>query len=616
MEVMTFNIDNDRRNLVDDKQNFNIDFHDSKYNWLQARQYEESMRQVEVHVVHGNGSPVDLTGMNPVFEGWLPEGVYRIIDAKHSVMIDAQNGIFRFDFPAPAFQIAGSYKQAFFRLMKDGKSVTTLEFSLDVMADKVISGLVPSDYITPFEDEYDKLTAIVEKADSKFAEQLIEWKNEFNKTVGDLNGDYLSIKALADALDARLKSLEDKIKADGLLTQAEFDAQIKMVNETIKNALDQLKKPIPVGNSIIIGGPISADEKNALDKLRSTVDTSKFNLIFFNDSHYGMQSDIKNYGPRYGINHLNTALYLDDLVNVIVAGGDNIDGHLLSYDGLINDEQNFTTELLFGSPNHADKFALKGNHDDGSLRLKWYREGSKNAPDSLPATIPNAQFKSDYMNGQLLFGEHRNNGDSNYFYKDYPDFKVRLIGLDSNDIPEDVKAADGGNKYVGLSNMGYRQEQLDWFANIALQNVPEDYVTIICAHSPATPTANDDTNLTDYTVTHYTNQAQLNQIIKDFINGQSSVITNNVQDWEVKVQTNFVAQGKRDVAGYIHGHYHYEELTTNQGFNNISCVSAIPYTGFNKGAQNGGWTLFTLDRDNRKLKSTGYGLATNRTFDY
>ncbi|MDV2911471.1 phage baseplate upper protein [Pediococcus acidilactici] len=616
MEVMTFNIDNDRRNLVDDKQNFSIDFHDSKYNWLQARQYEESMRQVEVHVVHGNGSPVDLTGMNPVFEGWLPEGLYRIIDAKHSVMIDAQNGIFRFDFPAPAFQIAGSYKQAFFRLMKDGMSVTTLEFSLDVMADKVISGLVPSDYITPFEDEYDKLTAIVENADSKFAEQLIKWKNEFDKTVGDLNGDYISIKSLADALDARLKNLEDKIKADGLLTQADFDAQIKIVNDTIKNALDQLKKPIPVGNSIIIGGPISVDEKNLLDKLRSTVDTSKFNLIFFNDSHYGMQSDIKNYGPRYGINHLNTALYLDDLVNVIVAGGDNIDGHLLSYDGLINDEQNFATELLFGSPNHADKFALKGNHDDGSLRLRWYREGSKYAPDSFPDTISNIQFKSDYMNGQLLFGEHRNNGDSNYFYKNYPDFKVRLIGLDSNDIPEDVKAADGGNKYVGLSNMGYRQEQLDWFANVALQNVPEDYVTIICAHSPATPTANDDTNLTDYTVTHYTNQAQLNQIIKDFINGQSSVITNDVEDWEIKVQTNFVAQGKRDVAGYIHGHYHYEELTTSQGFNNISCISAIPYTGFNKGAQNGGWTLFTLDRDNRKLKSTGYGLATNRTFDY
>lgn len=230
---MTFNIDNDRRNLVDDKQNFNIDFHDSKYNWLQARQYEESMRQVEVHVVHGDGSPVDLTGMNPVFEGWMPEGLYRIIDAKHSVMIDAQNGIFRFDFPAPAFQIAGSYKQAFFRLMKDGKSVTTLEFSLEVLADKVISGLVPSDYITPFEDEYDKLIAIAEKADSKFSEQLIEWQNEFNKIIGNLNGDYISIKSLADALDARLKTLEDKIKADNIPTQADLDKITDYVNGEI-----------------------------------------------------------------------------------------------------------------------------------------------------------------------------------------------------------------------------------------------------------------------------------------------------------------------------------------------------------------------------------------------
>ncbi|WP_323052296.1 phage baseplate upper protein [Pediococcus acidilactici] len=613
MEVMTFNIDKDRRNLVDNKQNFSIDFHDSKYNWLQARQYEESMRQVEVHVVHGDGSPVDLTGMNPVFEGWLPEGLYRIIDAKHSVMIDAQNGIFRFDFPAPAFQIAGSYKQAFFRLMKDGMSVTTLEFSLDVMADKVISGLVPSDYITPFEDEYDKLTAIVENADGKFTEQLVEWKNEFNKTVGDLNGDYMSIKSLADALDARLKTLEDKIKADGLLTQADFNAQIKIVNETISNALDQLKKPIPVGNSIIIGGPIGADEKNALDKLRSTVDTSKFNLLFLNDPHYGMQSDIMNYGPRYGINHLNTALYMDDLVNVIVSGGDNIDGHLDSYDGLMKDEQDYALELIYGSPNHADKFVLRGNHDDGSERVRAYREQSRPF-DALPATITRAQFNDHYQNGQLLFGEQRQDGGS-YFYKDYPDFKVRLIGLDSSDTPEDLKETDGGVKYPGLNYMGYRQKQLDWLANVALQNVPGDYVTIILAHVQATPSKYDD-DLTDPTQSHYTNQKQVNQIINDFKNGQSSVVTNNVKDWEINVKTNFVQQGQRDVAAWIHGHLHYEESTTSNGFNDISCISSIPYTGYDKGSKNGGWSLFTLDRDNRKLKITGYGMATNRSFTY
>lgn len=612
MEVMTFNIDKDRRNLVDDKQNFNIDFHDSKYNWLQARQYEDGMRQVEVHVVHGDGSPVDLTGVNPVFEGWLPEGLYRIIDAKHSVMVDAQNGIFRFDFPAPAFQIAGSYKQAFFRLMKDGKSVTTLEFSLDVMADKVISGLVPSDYITPFEDEYDKLVAIVEKADSKFTEQLINWKNEFNKTIGDLNGDYISIKSLADALDARLKTLEDKIKADGLLTQADFDAQIKTVNETINNALTQLKQPIPVNDTIIVGRPVSTEHKSALDNLKASIDTDKFNMIFITDTHYAQQSELDDYAPGYAVDHLNNALYLDDSVDVIVAGGDNIDGHNNSYNGILNDEKKFAIELLYGSNNHADKFALKGNHDDGSWRLYAYRQGELDYQYSTPETIPFSKFKSDYQNADLLFEEHRN-GDSNYFYKDYPEKKVRLIGLDSNDTPEDKLTSDGGLKYVGIDYMGYRQEQLDWIANTALQGVPEDYTTIIIGHCGAEPTPYDD-DLSDPTHGHHTNQAQLNQIINNFINGKAETITNDVTDFEINVKTDFTTQGPRLMAGYIHGHDHKENYSTTVGFNSIGVINSFGPSW--RYGDNDGWNLITLDAENHKLIFKGFGQATNRTIVY
>ncbi|OIM96550.1 hypothetical protein BIY40_00440 [Pediococcus acidilactici] len=430
MEVMTFNIDKDRRNLVDDKQNFSIDFHDSKYNWLQARQYEESMRQVEVHVVHGNGSPADLTGMNPVFEGWLPEGLYRIIDAKHSVMIDAQNGIFRFDFPAPAFQVAGSYKQAFFRLMKDGKSVTTLEFSLDVMADKVISGLVPSNYITPFEDEYDKLIAIVEKADSKFTEQLIKWKDEFNKTIGDLNGDYLSIKSLADALDARLKTLEDKIKADGLLTQADFDAQIKIVNQNIKDALDKLQGNIIVGDNITIGKRVNKSNQSAIENLRSLINPSLFNFVFFTDCHY----DQWNAPNRTGLDRLNNALLMDGSVDAIIAGGDNVDGGSALYDIVLSQHKEFINDMLFYHNGSSDKFILKGNHDDASGRpVNYLRTGDTQFAGTTP--IPAADLKRMYNNSALLNGEIRD-GNSNYFYKDYPEKKVRLIGLDSNDTPE------------------------------------------------------------------------------------------------------------------------------------------------------------------------------------
>lgn len=612
MEIMTFNIDQDRRNLVDDKQNFSIDFHDSKYNWLQARQYEESMRQVEVHVVRGNGSPVDLTGMNPVFEGWMPEGLYRIIDAKHSVMIDAQNGIFRFDFPAPAFQVAGSYKQAFFRLMKDGMSVTTLEFSLDVMADKVISGLVPSDYITPFEDLYFKLKDYIAKANGDFDAAMAQWKKDVADLITELNADVSGINLTITEIKTQLSALEDKIKADGLLTQADFDAQIKIVNETINNALTQLKQPIPVNDTIIVGRPVSTEHKSALDNLKASIDTDKFNMIFITDTHYAQQSELDDYAPGYAVDHLNNALYLDDSVDVIVAGGDNIDGHNNSYPGILNDQKKFAIELLYGSNNHADKFALKGNHDDGSWRLYAYREGNLTYQNSTPETIPFAQFRADYQNADLLFEEHRN-GDSNYFYKDYPDKKVRIVGLDSNDTPEDKLTSDGGLKYVGIDYMGYRQAQLDWIANTALQGVPEDYTTIIIGHCGADPTPYDD-DLSDPTHGHHTNQAQLDQIINNFIKGTSETVTNNVKDFEINVKTDFTSQGPRVMAGYIHGHDHKENYSTTVGFNSIGVINSFGPSW--RYGDNDGWNLITLDAENHKLIFKGFGLATNRTITY
>jgi hypothetical protein len=611
---LTFTLGKDRRGLVDDITDFKIETQDMQK--VQGRQGDSLANQVFVTIKNQDGTPYNLTGCNMIFEGKLPDNVHKIYDAKHGVILNAQNGQFRFDLPKPAFAVAGSYVQAFFRIMRNGDSVALLEFDLTVLADLVITDEIPRNYLTPFEDKFTELSDLIEKGGKDFEAAMAQWKADFTKLVVEMTSTTDGINLTISEIKAQLGTLEGKIKADGLLTQADFDAQIKIVNETINNALAELKQPVPVDSSIIIGGPISADEKNALDKLRSTVDTSKFNLLFLNDPHYGMQSDLMDYGPRYGINHLNTALYMDDLVDVIVSGGDNIDGHLNSIAGLVNDEQNYALELIYGSPNHSDKFALRGNHDDGTLRLRNYRLGIQTSPDYFPDTIPEEQFKQHYMTGNLLFNEHRNNGDSLYFYKDYPDKKVRLIGLNSNDTPEDVKDSDGGVKYIGISNMGYRQEQLDWLANVALQNVPEDYATIVVVHAQATPTENDDTDLSDGMKDHHTNQKQVVQILNDFKNGQSSVVTNNVKDWEVNVKTNFVTQGKRDLVAWIHGHLHYEESTTSNGFNDISCISSIPVTGFNQGSKNGGWSLFTLDRDNRRLNITGYGMATNRSFSY
>lgn len=239
MQTLTYVIGKDRRALVSDVQDFRIDFKGSEFNWVQARQYENAMRQVFVNVKNEDGTPFDLTGSNIWFEGVLPDKTHKILDAKHAVLLDPVAGQFRFDLPAQAFAVSGSYVQAFFRIVKDGNSITTLEFSLEVLADKVISGLIPRDYITPFEDLYDQLQKVLEGSDGKLQDKLNEWDIKFKKTLSDLETTGHDTQTWLDVAKDRLKLLEDKIKQDGLFTKDEADILIGNINESLSDYVKQ-----------------------------------------------------------------------------------------------------------------------------------------------------------------------------------------------------------------------------------------------------------------------------------------------------------------------------------------------------------------------------------------
>lgn len=100
METLTFRLDKDSRPLKGalDDDVFTIDWTDNQYSWIEARQYDSGMRQTIVKVLTGDGSksspfiPLDLTGVNPVLEGVLPDGKHRIFDSKNATMLDAVGG--------------------------------------------------------------------------------------------------------------------------------------------------------------------------------------------------------------------------------------------------------------------------------------------------------------------------------------------------------------------------------------------------------------------------------------------------------------------------------------------------------------------------------------------
>ncbi|WDV24859.1 BppU family phage baseplate upper protein [Pediococcus acidilactici] len=613
MEVMTFNIDKDRRNLVDDKQNFNIDFHDSKYNWLEARQYEDGMRQVEVHVVHGDGSPVDLTGVNPVFEGWLPEGSYRIIDAKHSVMIDAQNGIFRFDFPAPAFQIAGSYKQAFFCLMKDGKSVTTLEFSLDVMADKVISGLVPSDYITPFEDLYFKLKDYVAKANGDFDAAMDQWKKDVADLITELNTDVSGINLTITEIKAQLSALEDKIKADGLMTQADLEKALdgftnqfaQLTSDTQKALGDFQDDNVLTGffndETIEVGGQIPSYYLERLNQF-TTISADNFNVGFITDNHHQLSSYAPNSLAHYA--YIAAASRRAPL-QAIVSGGDNTNGWYTKTQKLTETRQ-ATSTLFNRAKAGTDVYFVFGNHDNG------IDQNGNNTPETC---LSDAEIKAYYHTADKVYGETRD-GDSLYGYKDYSDKKVRLIWLNSFDLPYTLNS-DGTYKYDFLRQSGYQNQQLTWLANQALKVPDNSWQVMIFTHCPLPGTfeiAAGQPQLSQY------NSDVLIGIINAFQSGTKYSLGDASRTLPINVTCDYTSQGKGVVIGLFSGHIHADGQMIYDGINCIETASSLCYSGDAGRVQNTEtedcWDIFSVDTAARKIHAYRFGFGTDRDFTY
>lgn len=240
-QTLTYVIGSDRRPHVDNIQDFKVDFSDDNHNWVQARQFERGMRQVFVNVANEDGTPFDLTGCNVWFEGLLPkttDGDFRVIDDKGYVALDPSAGRFRFDMPGHAFTVAGSYRQAFFRIVKNGNSVTTLEFDLDVLADKVIDGLVPKDWIGPFEEIADKLVDDLQKHTDSADKIIADFQQKVTDLIAQLNQQGSTTTSMLTELQNRITDLETKIKQDNLVTQPQLDAFKQAVNDKVIKGLD------------------------------------------------------------------------------------------------------------------------------------------------------------------------------------------------------------------------------------------------------------------------------------------------------------------------------------------------------------------------------------------
>ena len=253
MMELTFNLTEDRREPLKPQslKDFELTFGNGSgvnvqsNNWVQGRLQMDNLRQTFVNIQQGkDNEPFDITGYILQFCGRTPfdgkQQSYRVID-NSSVVVDGLHGRFRYTFPAQAFAVAGTYKQAYFRLIRlsDYKCIATLEFDLSVLEDFVFADMVPSDYISPFNDILNQLLDGEKKFKADTQTLYEEAAKRLNDAVTQLTQLGTDVKTTLTTEQAALQQLIEKIKENNPFTQAEADAFKQAIEDKLA-ALDSI----------------------------------------------------------------------------------------------------------------------------------------------------------------------------------------------------------------------------------------------------------------------------------------------------------------------------------------------------------------------------------------
>ena len=596
-------------------------------NIVQGR-YGDSARQVFVNVVQGkNNEPVDITGYLPEFNGCIPDAEHIVIDNWDGVLVDPRHGRFRFDFPIQAFTVAGSYKQAYFRLVQNGtgKTLATLEFDMQVLEDFVYSNIVPQDYVTPYLDMINKL----KDAYTNFVSKTQDSFDQAKKRLDDIMS---TVEDKADTVEQRLKideqalaELSKKIDEKGLFTQAEADAfkqaivdQMAKLFEQAKAAVSDKQVATNMANFALAQGDNYTLSLPPYDQDSFTHATtvphgeSIVNVAFITDNHWQEDgNDIFDNSDGYAYHSLQHYQWfaegtLTSKPDIVIADGDNVNGDDNRTSNIYTTRH--VKAMLDSCYIKSSIFMIPGNHDLGIGQF----DGSKK-PGMV---MSNDDLKSTYGTKPCRFGEVRN-GDSLYFYKDLPDKKVRIIGLNSSDGPM-TTGADGNYIWDAINVHVFSAEQLSWLVEKALVLPDTSWQVAIFFHAPIGKAFGG----WDKESTSTINSDCLLDILTAFKNGTSTTCNSaNSLAPITGLAADFTKQGKGTIIGIFNGHFHkdMQDLSTLNGTPMIETDASLTsqhnqarYNTINEDC----WETISIDTAKRTIHCYRFGRGQDREFNY
>lgn len=292
----------------------------------------------------------------------------------------------------------------------------------------------------------------------------------------------------------------------------------------------------------------------------------------------------------------------------IFNGGDTVSGAgTCSPDLLFNQLQGYHNEF------HALEsrmLMVQGNHDPAYSEFAPPRYYAQN--------ITKAEVYEYLFRYETKYPDRVISEDGSYFYVDSKHHKVRLIAMNPYDVPSDEVNEDGSAKYNKMRLVGYRQAQLQWFANEAL-NVPSpDWTVVLCTH------ANSATKILEKDFF-----CRNEDIVLTMINAYRSGIPYHVEshfddipDYNIELAGDFTGRGG-EFAVWVSGHTHLDLHCVVDGTLCTSIVSDWNHQGRRLPFLRTGGTflehafdIFTIDTQKHKLYVTRVGAGDDREYDY
>ncbi len=248
-----------------------------------------------------------------------------------------------------------------------------------------------------------------------------------------------------------------------------------------------------------------------------------------------------------------------------------------------------------------------GNHDDNA----WFISGQASVKEigSIDELFPKEDFYKVAFGGtEKDFVRDPKNPYGGWFYKDFTKAKIRVIMLNSIDIPYIPK--DKGLKYYGQWHYGFCNDQLNWLANKALRFSKPGWGVIIMTHNDFSPASS---KLFDG-VMEPVNSDMIRGILNAFQKKEMGTLESAAEDHEAKIKYNFRNNKSSEFIAVFAGHRHGNLYEYIDGKPHI-LIGGI----FDK--NKGGFDLVTIDRKKKTISTRRFlnGKAApefNRAFLY